>query len=165
MMYSTFNTYLNNLLHSNEPALSLILSQLTKQVNFNKNEVIYKRGQVPEYLAFIDVGNAIALSQPKPNRQVLRFWTTGQLICPNGFFNHTPCAQSIVALEHCTISTLSYIQLFTFLSDFPIAYKIVNAILKSEIDFVEANIKSIAQYPSNQNHEALLEALALSFDE
>ena len=153
------------MLNNSEPALSLILSQLSKQISYNKNDVIYKRGRIPEYLSYIETGNAIALSQSKPNRQVLRFWMANQLICPSGFFNNIPTVQSIVALDDCLISALSYRQLFTFLNDFPQAYKIINEILKAEINLVEVNIKSMAQHQSLQNHEALLEALALSFDE
>ncbi len=160
-----FSTYLSTMLHHSEPALSLILSQLSKQISYRKNEVIYQRGRIPQYLSYLESGNAIALSQSKPNRQVLRFWMSNQLICPSGFFSNIPSAQSIVALDDCLVSALSYRQLFTFLNDFPQAYKIVNEILKAEINLVEVNIKSLAQHQSKQSHEALLEALALSFDE
>lgn len=160
-----FNTYLNAILCNDEPALSLILSQLSKQISYRKNDVIYSRGKIPEHLSYIETGNAIALSQSKPYRQVLRFWSTNQLICPCGFFNNTPSLQSIVALDECLISALSYRQLFRFLSDFPHGYKIVNSILRAEINLIELNIKSIAKHKSLQDHEALLEALAVSFDE
>ncbi|MEJ5995199.1 cyclic nucleotide-binding domain-containing protein [Pedobacter sp. Du54] len=160
-----FNTYLNAMTCSNEPALSLILSQLSKPISYSKNDVIYQRGRIPEHLSYIEKGNAIALSQSKPNRQVLRFWMPNQLICPNGFFNNLPTTQSIVALDNCLISALSYRQLYAFLNDFPQAYKIINALLKAEINLVELTIKSRKQHPSPKNHEALLEALALSFDE
>lgn len=152
-------------MYGNEPALSLILSQLSTQIVFRKNEVIYHRGSIPEYVAYIEKGNAIALSQSKPNRQVLRFWMTNQLICPSGFFNNIPTSQSIVALDDCLVSALTYRKLFTFLNDFPEAYSIVNAILKNEIKLVELNINSLTKHQSPQDHEALLEALALSFDE
>lgn len=160
-----FNTYLNAILCNDEPALSLILSQLSKQISYSKNDIIYSRGKIPEHLSYIETGNAIALSQSKPHRQVLRFWSTNQLICPCGFFNNTPSSQSIIALDDCLISALSYRQLFSFLNDFPQAYKIVNSILRVEINLVELNVKSIGQHKSLQNHEALLEALAISFDE
>lgn len=160
-----FNAYLNTLLCNNEPALCLILSQLSKQITYHKNDVIYSRGKIPEHLSYIETGNAIALSHSKPNRQVLRFWSTGELICPSGFFSNIPSSQSIIALDDCLISALSYRRLFSFLNDFPEAYKIVNSILRSEINLVEVNIKSIAQNKLLQNHEALLEALAISFDE
>ncbi len=161
----TFNTYLNTLLGANEPALNFILSQFSKQITYQKNDIIYPKGRIPEHLSYIERGNAIALSQSKPNRQVLRFWMANQLICPCGFFNNTPSTQSIVALDNCLMSTLNYRQLINFLNDFPEAYKIINAILKAEINLVELNIKSINQNTSSQNHEALLEALALTFDE
>jgi len=160
-----FNSYLNNLPCTNEPALSLILSQLSKQVNYCKNDIIYKRGKIPGHLSYIETGNAIALSQSKPNRQVLRFWGADQLICPYGFFGHTSSSQSIVALDDCVISALSYREVFNFLNDFPQAYKIINAIVQAEINLIELNIKSIAQHKPPQNHEVFLEALALSFDE
>jgi CRP-like cAMP-binding protein len=160
-----FNSYLNKIMDNNEPALSLIISQLSRQINYTKNDVIYQRGKIPEYLAYIEKGNAIALSQSKPNRQVLRFWITNQLICPIGFFNNLPSSQSIVALDDCLLSALSYRQLFSFLNDFPQAYKIVNTILKAEISQVEVNIKSMEQQQSVQDHETLLQALSLSFDE
>ena len=159
-----FNTYLNTIVNNKEPALSLILSQLSKQINYTKNDIIFQRGKIPEYLAYIEKGNAIALSQSKPNRQVLRLWIKNQLICPCGFFNNIPSSQSIVALDDCLVSALSYRQVFNFLNDFPQAYKIINAMLKAEINLVEVNIKSVEQQ-APQNHEALLEALALSFDE
>ncbi len=161
----TFNTYLNNLLSTDDSALNLILSQLSRQITYRKNDIIYPRGRIPEQLSYIERGNAIALSQSKPNRQVLRFWIANQLICPCGFFNNTPSTQSIVALDDCLMSTINYRQLLNFLNDFPEAYKIINAILKAEINLVELNIKSIHQNTSHQNHEALLEALALTFDE
>ncbi|MES2653046.1 MAG: cyclic nucleotide-binding domain-containing protein [Bacteroidota bacterium] len=161
----TFNTYLNNLLSTDEPALNLILSQLSRQITYRKNDIIYLRGRIPEQLSYIEKGNAIALSQSKPNRQVLRFWITNQLICPCGFFTNTPSTHSIVALDDCLMSILNYRQLFNFLNGFPEAYKIINAILEAEINLVELNIKNIHQNTSLQNHEALLEALALTFDE
>jgi len=164
MKHLKFNSYLNTMMNNNEPALGLILSQLTSQIHYAKNDVIYHRGKIPEYLAYLEKGNAISLSQSKPNRQVLRFWVTNQLICPSGFFNNLPSSHSIVALDNCLISALSYRQLYTFLNDFPQAYTIINAILKAEINLVEVNIKSMEnQLP--QNHEALLEALTVSFDE
>lgn len=160
----TFNTYLNNLLEINEPGLNLILSQLSRQISYRKNDIIYLKGKIPDKLSYIESGNAIALSQSKPNRQVLRFWIAQQLICPCGFFSNTPSAQSIVALDDCLISIVNYRDLFGFLNDFPEVYKIINAILKIEIELVELNIKSINQNVA-QNHEALLDALALTFDE
>jgi CRP-like cAMP-binding protein len=165
MNNSKFKRYLNEVIDHREPALSLILSQLGKRINYSKDDVICERGKIPEYLSFLETGNAIALSQSKPNRKVMRFWMTNQLICPSGFFHNTPAAQSIVALDDCLVSAISYRQLFSFLNDFPQAYKIVNEILKAEINLVEQNIKSISSPQSQQNHEALLEALSLSFDE
>ncbi len=165
MKNSKFNRYLNEVICDNEPALSLILSQLSRQINYHKNDVICQRGKIPEYLSYLETGNAIALSQSKPNRQVLRFWMENQLICPSGFFNNVPSAQSIVALDDCIISVLSYRELFEFLTNFPQAYKIVNEILKAEINLVELNIKSMTQQQANQDHEALLDALAITFDE
>lgn len=161
----TFNTYLNAILLNNEPALNLILSQLCRQINYKKNDIIYPKGKIPENLSYLETGNAIALSQSKPNRQVLRFWEAKQLICPCGFFNNTPSAQSIVALDDCLISVLNYRQLLGFLHDFPEGYKILNAIIQSEINHVMFNIKSLDTNRSCQNHEALLDALAISFDE
>ena len=153
------------MLLNSEPALNLILSQLSRQISYQKNDIIYPKGKIPENLSYLETGNAIALSQSKPNRQVLRFWEAKQLICPSGFFNNTPSAQSIVALDDCLISALNYRQLLGFLRDFPEGYKILNAILQSEINHVLFNIKSIDTNKSFQNHEALLEALAISFDE
>ena len=161
----TFNTYLNSIPLNSEPALNLILSQLSRQVSYQKNDIIYSKGKIPENLSYLETGNAIALSQSKPYRQVLRFWEAKQLICPCGFFNNTPSVQSIVALDNCLISVLNYRQLLGFLHDFPEGYKIINAILQSEINHVLFNIKSMTQNKSCQNHEALLEALAISFDE
>lgn len=163
-MSNTFNNYLNTLLGTDEAALNLILAHLSQEIIYRKNDIIYPRGKIPLYLSYIETGNAIALSQSKPNRQVLRFWTANQLICPSGFFNNIPSTQSIVALDDCLINALSYRQLYTFLDEFPQAYKIVNAMLEVEIKLVELNIKNVQNTPS-QNHEALLDALALSFDE
>ena len=161
----TFNTYLNAVLLNSEPALNLILSQLSTQISYQKNDIIYSKGKIPENLSYLETGNAIALSHSKPNRQVLRFWEAKQLICPCGFFNNTPSLQSIIALDDCLISILNYRQLLSFLHDFPEGYKILNAILQSEINHVLFNIKNIDTNKSFQNHEALLEALAISFDE
>ncbi len=161
----TFNTYLNTIMCGDEPALSLILAQLGQQITYRRNDVIYRRGKIPEYLGYIETGNAIALSQSKPNRKVLRFWATNQLICPCGFFNNSPATHSIVAIDTCSISAISYHKLFTFLNTFPQAYKIINTILEAEINLVELNIKSMQQNNSSQSHEALLDALALSFEE
>lgn len=165
MKNSKFNRYLNEMSNDREPALSLILSQLSISINYNKDDVICERGKIPEHLSFLEAGNAIALSQSKPNRKVMRFWMTNQLICPSGFFNNTPAAQSIVALDDCLVSAISYRELFSFLNDFPQAYMLINELVKAEINLVEQTIKSISSPPSQQNHEALLEALALSFDE
>ena len=165
MRQLTFNTYLNNLQSGNEPGLSLILAELSQLVRYRKNDTIYQKGKIPEHLAYIETGNAIALSQSKPPRQVLRFWMEKQLICPCGFFSNTPSSQRIVALDDCVMSCISYRQLFKFLHDFPYAYKIVNTILQSEINLVELNIKSLTQNSTLQSHEALLNALALSVDD
>ncbi len=161
----SFNTYLNNELLASEPALSLILSQFTKKISYNKNQVIYAKGKIPLHLSYIETGNAIALSQAKPNRQVLRFWLTNQLICPYGFFTNMPSPQSIIALDDCIVSALNYSNMLTFLTDFPQGYKIINAIIKAEIALVELNIKSLVQNKTPQQHEAFLEALAISFNE
>lgn len=161
----SFDSYLRMLFNSEEPALVLILSQLSTQTTYRKNDVIYARGRIPSELSYLETGSAIALSQSKPNRHVLRFWTTKQMICPIGFFDNTPARQSVVALDDCLVSAITYRQLFSFLKDFPEAYKLVNAMLKYEINLVESNIKSMSHNASFQNHEALLNALALSFDE
>ncbi|MGF1924214.1 MAG: Crp/Fnr family transcriptional regulator [Bacteroidia bacterium] len=161
----SFQSYLSALFNSEEPALVLILSQLSTQIRYGKNDVIYPRGRIPSELSYLETGSAIALSQSKPKRRVLRFWTAKQMICPVGFFDNSPATQSIVALDDCLVSRLTYHQLFRFLSDFPEAYKLINAMLKYEINLVEQNIKSMSHLSSFQNHEALLNALALSFDE
>jgi CRP-like cAMP-binding protein len=160
-----FNRYLNEIIAKDEPALNLILAQRTEKLFFRKNQIIYAKGKIPTQLLYLERGNAIALSHPKPNRQVLRFWVADQLICPDGFFNNLPAAQSIIALDDCIVNALSYDKLLNFLIDFPEGYKIINAILTNEIKLVELLLKSLVQNKSVQQHEAFLEALAISFDE
>ncbi len=165
MKSNTFLQYLSSTLSIDEPALNLIFSQLTKSISYRKNEVIDRKDRIPLQLSFIKKGNAIALSHSKPNRQVMRFWGENELICPIGFFNNTPSLQSIIALDDCEIAALSYGSLLIFLNDFPEGYTIINRILKHEINLVEFNIRSLTQVKMPLQHEAFLEALAISFDE
>ncbi len=165
MKPAAFLKYLGDTLSIDEPALNLILSQRTSKVTYRKNEVIDRKGKIPLQLSFIDKGNAISLSHSKPNRQVMRFWGEGQLICPIGFFNNMPSLQSIIALDDCEITALSYGCLLSFLNDFPEGYAIINGIIKEEINQVEFNIKSLTQNKAPLQHEAFLQALAISFDE
>jgi len=157
--------YLCNTLSINEPALSLILSQQARRISYRKNEVIDSKGKIPMQLSFIEKGNALALSRSKPSRQVMRFWSANDLICPIGFFNNLPSAQSIIAMDDCEIIALSYRQILKFLTDFPTGYSIINSMLKAEIELVMLNIKSFEQNEMPQQHEAFLQALAISFDE
>ncbi|SFG88396.1 Crp/Fnr family transcriptional regulator [Pedobacter insulae] len=165
MRTNSIHQYLCCTLSVNEPALSLILSQKAKRVNYDKNEIIDQKGKIPLQLSFIEKGNAIALSHSKPNRQVMRFWKANQLICPTGFFNNQPSPQSIIALDNCEIMVLSYLDILTFLAEFPTGYTIINSILKAEINLVEMNIRSFEQNKMPRQHEAFLEALAISFNE
>lgn len=165
MQSTAFLKYLSNTLSIDEPALNLILSQRAKRVSYRKNEVIDRKGRIPLQLSFIEKGNAVALSQPKPNRQVMRFWGKNQLICPIGFFNNMPSLQSIIAIDDCEIMALSYQSFLNFLHDFPEGYAIINAMIKEEINQVEFNIRSLTQNKMPLQHEAFLQALAISFDE
>jgi len=160
-----FNRYLNEIIAKDEPALNLILAQRTEKLFFRKNQIMYAKGKIPGQLLYLEKGNAIALLNAKPNRQVLRFWIADQLICPDGFFNNLPSAQSIIALDDCIVNSLSYDQLLKFLTDFPEGYKIINAIVTHEINLVESLLKNLVQNRSIQQHEAFLEALAISFEE
>ena len=143
--------------------LSLITED--KRINYVKNEVIDAKDKIPLQLSFIEEGNAIALSHSKPNRQVMRFWSANQFICPIGFFTNLASTHSIIALEDCKISALSYRQILNFLADFPEGYGIINKILQAEINLVELNIKSLVQNKTPLQHEAFLQALAISFNE
>ncbi|RZK39036.1 MAG: cyclic nucleotide-binding domain-containing protein [Pedobacter sp.] len=158
------NNYLKSICDVDEPGLTLILSQMTRQAHYQKNNIIYKKGETPKHLSFIETGNAIALSQSSANRQVLRIWTTNQLICPPGFFSHESCNQNIIALDDCQISKLTYNTLYRFLNDFPQAYSILNSILRIEIAATELNIKSISQNNYSNNLDALLDALSIKIE-
>lgn len=164
MNRNSFNQYLNEISNFCDPALALLLSQKTSTRTFQKNQIIYQKGKIPDFISFISKGNAIALMQPKPNRRVLRFWTEQQLICPSGFFNHLPTAHSVVALEDCRLICLHYRELYRFLNKFPEAYSLVNDLLREEIESVKRVINGLAtQTP--QDHEALLLALEIEFNE
>ena len=165
MKISALLIYLNDVLSTNEPALNLILAQRAQRINYVKNEVIDAKDKIPLQLSFIEEGNAIALSHSKPNRQVMRFWSANQFICPIGFFTNQASTHSIIALEDCKISALSYRQILNFLADFPEGYGIINKILQAEINLVELNIKSLVQNKTPLQHEAFLQALAISFNE
>ena len=165
MKASALLTYLNSTISINEPALNLILSQRATKVSYAKNQVIDSKDKISLQLSFIEKGNAIALSHPKPNRQVMRFWTANQFICPVGLFCNLPSTQSIVAVDDCEISALSYRQILSFLNEFPEGYAIINKIIQAEINLIELNIKSLLQNKTPLQHEAFLEALGISFDE
>lgn len=165
MKILSLNQYLNLVLTIDEPALNLLFTQLFHQVKYARNDMIYQRGKMPQHLCYLYKGNAMALSQSVPVRQVLRIWQPGQFICPVGFFNHAPASHSIIALDDCTVDVLDYRQLYRFLNEFPIGYKILNAMMKEEIQLLKLNIKSLSQNKTFQNHEALLEALAITYNE
>ncbi|MCY1533712.1 Cyclic nucleotide-binding domain protein [compost metagenome] len=157
--------HLNTNLMTEEPALNLFFSELCSELKYNKNEPIYLKGKIPQYLCYLQKGNALALSNAGPHRQVLRIWIPGQFICPIGFFNHAALTHSIIALDNCTVQVLGYRQLYRFLNEFPAGYKIINAIIREEINLLKLNIMSLQQNKGFQNHEAFLEALSVSFNE
>ncbi|MES2418120.1 MAG: cyclic nucleotide-binding domain-containing protein [Bacteroidota bacterium] len=139
--------------------------KLLENRRYSKNEVIYAKGKIPDRLSYLDTGNAIALSHSKPNRQVLRFWVTHQLICPYGVFHNLPLNHSIIALDDCIVSSLNYQKIQLFLTEHPEGYKIINRMLANEINSVQLHIKSFLQNKSILQHEAFLAALSISFDE
>lgn len=161
----TLNHYLNQVLCTDEPALNLLFSRLFQEVTYTKNTMIYQKGKMPFFLCYLQKGAAMALSQSAPKRQVLRIWEPEQFICPVGFFSHAPMSHSVFTLEDCTLYMLHFKPLYQFLSKFPIAYKILNAIMKEEIRLLKRNIKSLSQNSGFQNHEALLEALSITYNE
>lgn len=165
MVISSFYEYLSKIIPLDEPALKLILSKYTAQQHYQREKVIYARGKIPQQLSYLETGSAIALSASKPNRQILRFWETGQLICPVGFFNNTGASQSIIALDDCIITTLKYDKMLTFLANYPKGYELINALIAAEISSIQLLIKSQTQNQPIQQHEDFLNALSISFSE
>lgn len=165
MLTSTFRSYLNQSIAIEHSWLNVALCKHATLQFYQKDEVIYKRGKIPRQLSYIESGNTIALSQAKPNRQVLRFWSDKQFICPLGFFDNSKCTHSIVAIDDCVITALNYNQLLSFLAAYPLGYQIINQLISNEITAIQLLIKSYAQNQPIQQHEAFLSALSVTFNE
>jgi len=130
--------------------------QGAEELSYAKNEVIFPKGKIPHRLLFIVSGNVIALSHSLPNQMAKRFYTSGQLICPEGVFNNKPSAHSIIALDHCRGFSLSYSRITNFASDNPFGYRLTNSILSEEISILQNRIDNFIEQTPMHRYQLFL---------
>lgn len=156
MIAPAFHQYLGSITTIDNAALKLALVEFTEQLHYSKNELIYPKGKIPHRISFLEQGNAVAIVSSNRNTQTFRFYTMSEIICPFGFFSNQSSPQSIMALNDCVITALSYNQMQFFLEQYPGGYPLINSIIVDEIRCLQLRINSLTQETPMQRYEAFL---------
>lgn len=125
--------------HPLPPDVVELIDTLTETLYLNRGETLFNRGKIVHKFCFVETGTLAAYRPSKERLIPTRFWLTNQIIfTTDSLLNNTPLPEKIVALEDCTLNTISYNKLQVLLSQHPPFYNTLLQILANEqLHYVE----------------------------
>lgn len=132
MNFNAFTKYLHNF-QPLSPEMVKVLEQFTERIYFSKNEILFARGKIAHKIVFIECGTLAAYRETAIKEIVTRFWLKEQLICPSfSLFQNQQMPEKIIALEDCTLNSITFSKLQLFLKEYPEACLLFHKVIASQ---------------------------------
>lgn len=124
---------------------------------FEKNEVLFRQGTVPQKILFI-VKGAVRwyYADEKENEHTVDFAFENQPVVPFGCFERqVPCIHSAITMEPTDVIWTSYAELFGFLKSFPKYDSTFRTIITEYLNQERKQAKLLRIHSSKERYESL----------